>query len=839
MTKKKKIPPKKTEEKRNGSFNLNSLIPEKYQTVSAFAVIVLLIVIFFNPLFFGNKTFQSGDIITIKSMRSYIEKERDGFTLWNPYIFCGLPAHATGTALRWWDFIGAVYSKGKGIISGLLGNDFAGHTINLMLIAFGSFIFMRSLKASRLVSLFVALATAFSTGIIVMVYIGHITKLISLAAFPIVLMLLLRMNKQIKLIDVILLVIALHFVVLGAHVQIIYYIFLTAAFFYIFYFITALIEKKNEFVKQLFKSAAVFTVASLIAVAMSYDSYSQLWEYNKYSTRGTKSIIEQQAKGKEKSESDFYNYATNWSFSPEEVLTFFVPSFYGFGNATYKGPLTQNRPVHINTYFGQMPFVDVAQYMGIVVFVLAILGIVLGWKNRFVQFLTYLNLIFLIVSFGRNMPLLYDLFFHYLPLFDKFRVPSMILNITQMTIPVLAGLGLMELIERRKKSDATLMQIISKAAMISGGMFVVALLFKSSLASWFIGHIKSAGQKVQQLQPLYDFMANMFTTDLLFFIALTGLTFAVIYFFLKKNISTDLMIILLLFFAMVDLMRIDSRGAHYVDKINLESAFRMPDYIKAIKGEKNTEPYRILNLKREGLGSVRQNSNYNVYFLEQDFYGYSSVKPRTYQDLIDVVGLGNSTLWRMLNVKYIVTGQRTNVAGFSEILGNKKTFVYRNENALPRAYFVDTVETKPLMTFLNQFKQNSVDPKKVAFLESGQIKIDKPDSTAKVINIDYKDEHITMSVNASGNNFLFLGDTYYPPGWKAYIDGAETQIYKANHGFRGIIVPPGKHKVEFIYAPASFFIGKYASLVLNILIIFALVAVYFTSKGKREAEEQS
>ncbi len=839
MTKKKKTSPKKTKDSWLSSFDFNSLVPDKYQTFFAFAVIVLLIVIFFNPLFFGNKTFQSGDIITIKSMRSYIEKERDGFTLWNPYIFCGLPAHATGTALRWWDFIGAVYSKGKGIISGLFSNDFAGHTLNLMLIAFGSFVFMRSLKASRLVSLFVALATAFSTGLIVMVYIGHITKLISLAAFPIVLMLLLRMNKKIRLIDSILLVIALHFVVLGTHVQIIYYIFLTSAFFYIFYFITALIEKKNEFVKQIFKSAAVFTVASLIAVAMSYDSYSQLWEYNKYSTRGTKSVIEQQTKGEEKSESDFYNYATNWSFSPEEVLTFFVPSFYGFGNSTYKGPLTQNRPVHVNTYFGQMPFVDVAQYMGIVVFVLALIGIVLGWKNRFVQFLTYLNLIFLIVSFGRNLPLLYDLFFHYLPLFDKFRVPSMILNITQMTIPVLAGIGLMELSERRKTGDKNLLQILFKGALVFGGLFVVTLIFKSSLAGWFVEHIKSAGQKAQQLQPLYDYMGNMFTSDLLFFLAFTALTFGIIYSFLKKNLSSDMMVIVLIVLAMFDLIRIDARGAHYVDEVNLEQAFKMPDYIKAIKAEKNTEPYRILNLKKEGLGSVRQNSNYNVYFLEHDFYGYSSVKPRTYQDLIDVVGLGNATLWRMLNVKYIVTDQRVNIAGFTQILGKQKTFVYRNENALPRVYFVDTVETKPLMTFLNQIKQNQVDPKQTAFLEEETVIVDRPDTTARITSIDYNDEHITITAESSGNNFLFLGDTYYPPGWKAYIDGMETQIYKANHGFRGIIVPEGKHKIDFIYEPASFFIGMYASLILNILIILALVFVYFTSKGKRGTEEKS
>ena len=38
----------------------------------------------------------------------------------------------------------------------------------------------------------------------------------------------------------------------------------------------------------------------------------------------------------------------------------------------------------------------------------------------------------------------------------------------------------------------------------------------------------------------------------------------------------------------------------------------------------------------------------------------------------------------------------------------------------------------------------------------------------------YGDENIYLNVNASGNNFLFLGDTYVGKGWKAYVDGNQT-----------------------------------------------------------------
>ena len=90
-----------------------------------------------------------------------------------------------------------------------------------------------------------------------------------------------------------------------------------------------------------------------------------------------------------------------------------------------------------------------------------------------------------------------------------------------------------------------------------------------------------------------------------------------------------------------------------------------------------------------------------------------------------------------------------------------------------------------------------------------------------------------MSVNASGNNFLFVGDTYLPVGWKAYVDGNKTEVYKVDHGFMGIIVPTGKHEVKFVYAPTSFFIAKYIDLVLSSLVLFGLILSIIIIKRKR------
>jgi uncharacterized membrane protein YfhO len=280
--------------------------------------------------------------------------------------------------------------------------------------------------------------------------------------------------------------------------------------------------------------------------------------------------------------------------------------------------------------------------------------------------------------------------------------------------------------------------------------------------------------------------------------------------------------------------------------------FVKPDYIKAIEKDGGNSIYRVLNLKQDGsIGSLNQNSNYLAYFLMYDIYGYSGIKPRAIQDYYDILGSpANPTYWRMTNVEYIILEQQINYPGLKLIYSGAKTFVYKNENALPRTYFVNRVEKKNAIETINLVKQNSFDPADVAFVEEEISGITPPDSTAFVNISDFKDEQVVMNVNATGNNFLFFGDTYMygetdyklfkvHTGWKAFIDGNETKIYRANYAFRGIIVPAGKHKVEFIYAPESFEISKNIALILSSLSFAGLIiGLILFRKEKTKKQEK-
>lgn len=833
------------------NFSLSKYIPEKYHIFAIVLVILVLFLIYFSPLYFGGKTFQSGDILTSKSATTYLETHTEGYTLWNPYVFGGMPAYAIATGYKWFNFIWVTINSIRSFFSSPFVVDYAKWTFYLLALAYTMFTFFYLQSKSKLVALLVALAVSFSTGIIVFLFIGHVTKLVALWTFPVIFLLLFNFPKRIKLLEVLLLIFFIDAMFLGWHVQVIFYIFFAVMIYFFYFFFRSVRLKDNFLTKQLLKSASVFVVAVIIGLLIQSDNLTQVYEYTTFSTRGTESVLEKETGPTKQTDSDFYQYATNWSFSPGEVITFIIPSYYGFGKSTYQGPLSQNRPVEVNTYFGQMPFVDVAMYMGVIIFFLALFAMIADWKNPLVRFFTILSAIALLISFGRTFSFLYDLMFNYFPFFDKFRVPSMILVLVQLSFPVLAGLGLVKIISLKQSGDKRVEKIIRNSLFVLAGIFVITLILESPIKEWFIARVGESGQKGTRLQQLHGYMGDMFVADIRFAFFFTAATFGLAFAFINKKLSADLMVLLIAVMVVIDLFRINHRGETYIDKSEIEQLFNKPDYIQAIENMSDKSVYRVLNLKQDGsIGSLNQNANYLSYFLMYDIYGYSGIKPRTIQDYYDILGSPfNPTFWRMLNVKYLIFDKEISSTDLQLIYSGNGSFVYQYKNVLPRAYFVDTVSEKPAVEIINLVKNTQFDPRYIAFVEEKLEGIETPDSTAYVRIENFGDEQVLLDVNASGNNFLFLGDTYMtgmadyklfkiPSGWKAYIDGQETKIYQANHGFRGIVVPQGKHKIEFIYSPVSFTVSKYLSLTFSSLVILGIIVTILLRLRKKKNSVQ-
>ena len=91
-----------------------------------------------------------------------------------------------------------------------------------------------------------------------------------------------------------------------------------------------------------------------------------------------------------------------------------------------------------------------------------------------------------------------------------------------------------------------------------------------------------------------------------------------------------------------------------------------------------------------------------------------------------------------------------------------------------------------------------------------------------------------LKANAVANNLLFISEVYYPVGWKAFIDGKEAEIYRANHSFRAIVVPKGEHTIEFKYNSKGFEQGRMYSTITNYIVVLMFgVGIFLEYRRKK------
>jgi uncharacterized membrane protein YfhO len=83
-------------------------------------------------------------------------------------------------------------------------------------------------------------------------------------------------------------------------------------------------------------------------------------------------------------------------------------------------------------------------------------------------------------------------------------------------------------------------------------------------------------------------------------------------------------------------------------------------------------------------------------------------------------------------------------------------------------------------------------------------------------------EHIRVRVTAPTDGVLVLSEHYYYPGWRAFVDGGETKILRANVAMSAVALRAGAHQIEFHFAPWSVRAGLAISALAATLILAGL-----------------
>ncbi len=808
------------------------VIPQKYQHAAAIAVIFISLLFFFNEIIFSGKVFVSGDSIASHSFETLVgDAKAEGIVpLWNPYIFCGMPGYAALSVApeRLWDV------SAKGLL--LTSNLFADILMNqeqegwslfyYFLLGVGVYVFAFEKLKNKIAALVAALGVMHSTFIVILIMVGHLTKVPVIAFFPFILLILERLREKFRVVDLLVLILLVHFMLLPVHVQMIFYSYFAIGIYYFFFLIRSFVKKENWL--GVIRSGAVFLVATGLAFAMTGDKYLSILEYSHYSMRGVNPIVpsqlaQQKGADKPKNGGLDYDYATNGSFSPGEMMTFFVPSWYGFSNSVpYRGPETNNEEARLPLYFGSLGSTDAPQYMGVVILLLALIGI---WKNKkdpFVQYMGIVVVIALLISFGKEFPLLYDPMFFYFPMFNKFRIPSMILILVQIMVPLLAAYGVASLMNETGKSNSKDQKFLQYSLIGVGVLLIVSVVAKGVFLAVYEAFIPQqilAARFGNNAGVAYTIIESMVSSEITVGLLLAGIALGIFYFFQISKLKLVPFVVILVAVILTDLWRANFKSMETKEKRYEQSFFASPDYVNFIK--QDTTLFRTLEFEN----GQPPYSNALAYWRIQSAYGYHGAKMRQVQDMFDVAGIGNPLMWGLMNVRYIISDRSDSNQILLPVFRGEKNVLY-NKAELPRAFFVNRYEVATGIDILENIKGMRFDPRNVAYvMDDPKVQIESPKEGASVHYTHYGIQDLEVKATATGNNLLFLSESWYPAGWKAFIDGNEEPILRLDYLFRGVVIPAGTHTLTMKFEPASFYLGKDLSLAMNIIVLGGLAVI--------------
>ncbi|MEI8278583.1 MAG: YfhO family protein [Bacteroidota bacterium] len=756
-------------------------------------------------------------------------------TLWTNSMFGGMPTYTFYVPKNTDYFILVMQSI----------TDTMAKPANFLFLAMICFyILMSTLKVDKWLGALGAVAFAFSTYNLELISSGHDSKMVTIAYMPLVLSALLILYRGKYLYGGIFLSVAFALIVIASHLQVIYYLAIVMALAVLSFFIDAI---KQGQLKQFFMASVIALFAMGLGLCPGISNVLTVREYSEATMRGGKSELTIVHDKNKTSGGLDKEYAFQWSNGVGETFCILIPYLYGgsghepISSAPKAGEILSNAGYNaVPLYWGPQPFLAGPVYFGAIICFLFVLGMFLIRSNN-KWWIFAASIIGIILSCGKNIPSINYFLFDHLPMYNKFRVPSMALVIPEFLFPLVGIWGVSEIINGAESKEA-LWKKVKIAVAITAGLCVV-IAFGGKMFFSFSNPSES-NYPAELVKALRDDRADLAMSSglksALFIVLTAGLLWA----FIKDKIKSKLLIGGLAILIAADLIPIAFRYLgedSYKDNTENEAAFEPRPVDKQILQDKDPY-YRVLDLSRDTYNDAIQ-----CYF-HKSVGGYSPAKLEIYQDLIDIymnrqTGFNGQVL-NMLNTKYVIVP--TDNKGSNQM-------VQRNPNALGNAWFVNEIkwaknadEEMMSMKAANigdtALVPNAWEPKKTAVVHE-KFKNDLngytfgKDSMASIKLTKYGLNDLTFQSNNSQNGFGVFSDIYYEKGWEAYVDGKQTPIVKADYVLRGIKIPAGIHKIEFFFRPKTHALGEKIALISSMLLYaLGIMAIVMLLKKKKEPQ---
>ena len=605
--------------------------------------------------------------------------------------------------------------------------------------------------------------------------------------------------------------------------------------------------------KQWILRSALLLGAAVVGIGPNVGNLWSTYAYTKATMRGGHSdlspIADSAAAPAAKAEGLDFDYAMSWSYGITESLNLFIPNMMGGGlKQDYKGTKTYstlegifkqqgmggarlnetvNQYAGSFLYWGDQSMVNGAYYLGAVVVFLFVLGLV-TLRGATLHWVVAAVALSLILAWGRNFESINRLIFDHVPLYNKFRVPSMALIISFLAVPYLGFVGLQQWISGGMSADQKQRKLLLAAGISGGIALILALIGPALFTLEGLNDAKLAEQGFD-LSVLEEDRASLMRSSawrsLLFVLAAAGL----LWFHLKGRIKPAVLGFALIALVAADQWTFDRDqlgSDDFVSEREFRSAF-VPSPADEFILKDSDIHYRVYNTT-SGLTS----DSYTSYF-HKSVGGYHGAKLARYQDLIErQLSQGNIAAFSMLNTKWIIMqDQQTGVMQAQP-----------NMSACGNAWFPAEVRqvanADEAMAALGQF-----DPMQTAIVEQGEqaerlINSEVPDSTARITLTKYDPKVMTYAVQGlTKNSTAVFSEIFYEvPGqrWIATADGAEIPVARVNYVLRAAVIPAGSKEVQFTFVPETYRVGSTVDGIFSVLLLASLgFALWIEFKRRR------
>jgi len=164
--------------------------------------------------------------------------------------------------------------------------------------------------------------------------------------------------------------------------------------------------------------------------------------------------------------------------------------------------------------------------------------------------------------------------------------------------------------------------------------------------------------------------------------------------------------------------------------------------------------------------------------------------------------------------------------------------VYENVRAFPRASMVGGLRSIPDRDALFEAMLSPDYRPAQGVVTDGSPEHSLPElaetrpGTAKIV--EYGNTRVVVEVDSESDGVLVLTDAYYP-GWKATVDGNDSEIFPAYYLFRGVVVDAGQHEVVLEYRPRTLTIGLWLSLVAMVVVNLLCLRILIRRRARPAA----